>query len=184
MFDLLKRGTKDRVPSATGLQSFGRLGSIGFHPSLDPTTKLLCIRSIWTTVGRTLGLKGFKALNPVRIDKPIKSSPCYVYQFHLSAFVRYIIATQLPDTPHRCQNFPRNEIVNWRSAFSKPTKLGWNDEERRGAVGSQSVRVSRPQTLSGRRSRIGGGCSTPGSRVHDEGPSTRNKLGTLMSHQS
>jgi hypothetical protein len=104
MFDLLRRGTKDRVRSATGLLSFQRLGSIGFLPSLDPTTKLLCISSIWTTVRRPLGLEGFKTLNPVRINKPIKSSPCYVYQFHLSAFLHYIIATQLPHSAKRCQN--------------------------------------------------------------------------------
>jgi hypothetical protein len=27
-----------------------------------------------------------------------------VYQFHLSILLHYIIATQLPDTPLRCQN--------------------------------------------------------------------------------
>ena len=84
MFGLLKRGTKDRVPLATCLLSFWQLGSIGFHPSLDPATKLLCIRSIWTTVGRILSPKGFEALNPLRINEPIKSSPSYMYQFHLS----------------------------------------------------------------------------------------------------
>ena len=94
---------EDRVTLATGLLSFRQLGSIGFHPSLDPATKLLCIRSIWTTFGRILRLKGFEALNPPRINEPIKSSSGYVYQFHLSTLLHDIIATQLPDTQHRCR---------------------------------------------------------------------------------
>ena len=94
---------EDRVTLATGLLSFRQLGSIGFHPSLDPATKLLCIRSIWTTFGRILHLKGFEALNPLRINEPIKSSSGYVYQFHLSTLLHDIIATQLPDTQHRCR---------------------------------------------------------------------------------
>ena len=75
---------EDRVTLATGLLSFRQLGSVGFHPSLDPATKLLCISSIRTTFGRILHLKGFEALNPLRINEPIKSSPSYMYQFHLS----------------------------------------------------------------------------------------------------
>ena len=94
---------EDRVTLATGLLSFRQLGSVGFHPSLDPATKLLCIRSIWTTFGRILHLKGFEALNPLRINEPIKSSSGYVYQFHLSTLLHDIIATQLPDTQHRCR---------------------------------------------------------------------------------
>jgi hypothetical protein len=94
---------EDRVTLATGLLSFRQLGSVGFHPSLDPATKLLCIRSIWTTFGRILRLKGFEALNPLRINEPIKSSSGYVYQFHLSTLLHDIIATQLPDTQHRCR---------------------------------------------------------------------------------
>ena len=100
----LKEGNQeDRVTLATGLLSFRQLGSVGFHPSLDPATKLLCIRSIWTTFGRILRLKGFEALNPLRINEPIKSSSGYVYQFHLSTLLHDIIATQLPDTQHRCR---------------------------------------------------------------------------------
>ena len=75
------------MPLPTGLLSFGRLGSIGFHPSLDPATKLLCIRSVWTIIGRTLDLVGFKTLNPVSINEPIKPPSSNVYQFHLSAFL-------------------------------------------------------------------------------------------------
>jgi hypothetical protein len=103
VWPLKEANQEDRVPLATGLLSIRQLGSIGFHPSLDPATKLLCIRSIWTTFGRILHLKGFEALNPLRINEPIKSSSGHVYQFHLSTLLHDIIATQLPDTQHRCR---------------------------------------------------------------------------------
>ena len=90
------------------------------HPSFDPATKLLCIRSIWTSLGRTLHLVGFKPFNPVRVNEPIKSSPGYVYQFHLSTFLHYIIATQLPDTQHRCR-VTDGSIAGWTS---NSTQLG------------------------------------------------------------
>ena len=88
------------------LLSFGQLGFIGFDPSFDPATKLLCIRSIWTTFWRTLCLESLKALNPVRINKPIKSPPCYVYQFHLSTFciTRLQLNCQTPRTDVRARH--------------------------------------------------------------------------------
>lgn len=147
MFGPLKRGAKDRVPSATGLLSFWQLGSIGFHPSLDPATKLLCIWSIWTTFGQILSPKGFEALNPLRINEPIKSSSGYVYQFHLSTLLHYIIATQLPDTPHRCQN---------RQCTGARLALGRNNE-RDGKCRSQSrvnVRITVVPLVIGRLNEI------------------------------
>ena len=71
-------------PSTTDSLAFSGLRSIRVHPSFDPTTKLLSIRSIWTSFGRILHLVGFKTFNPLRINEPIKSSPSYMYQFHLS----------------------------------------------------------------------------------------------------
>jgi len=80
-----RREPRVEEPSTTGLLSFRRMGLIRVHPTFDPTTKLLSIRSIWTSIGRTLRLEGFKTLDPVRIDEPIKSPSRYEYQFHLSA---------------------------------------------------------------------------------------------------
>jgi len=143
LFDLSKEEPKIEEPSMMDLLSVRQMGTIRVHPSFNPAAKLLSIRSIWTTVGQALCPVGFITFNPVRINEPVKSPPSYVYQFHLSASLHYIIATQLPDTQYRLQN--RRSL--------KPTQVGWNDEGEAGLTWERTGRLK--QTLSDRRSRTG-----------------------------